>query len=254
MKADVRVLALRSVFLSKSSEYLKHVPTFLLMTFLTEGKKVPMNVPTKQIRDIRSKGVIGFGQGCTWNPCQSGLRTLVPWFPLSENTLYHIKKGIFPAWMSLQSAGVSICQIRLWSPGSAELEKALRLITVRYCQSVFLLQGKKEWSEIAGGEFLWGRTGKGMGRREPVKRRAAEITQSTTSMTRTNWTVGGSVVWGKSLELASIQENRISVSVLLITCCITLDKTLYLFRPRFPHQYRDISSSHLAYITEMMCD
>ena len=36
----------------------------------------------------------------------------------------------------------------------AELEKALRLITVRYCQSVFLLQGKREWSEIAGGEFL----------------------------------------------------------------------------------------------------
>lgn len=32
------------------------------MAFLTEGKKVPMNVPTKQIRDIRSKGVIGFGQ------------------------------------------------------------------------------------------------------------------------------------------------------------------------------------------------
>lgn len=55
MKADVRVLALRSVFLSKSSEYLKHVPTFLLMTFLTEGKKVPMNVPTKQIEILGAK-------------------------------------------------------------------------------------------------------------------------------------------------------------------------------------------------------
>ena len=104
-------------------------------------------------------------------------------------------------------------------------------------------------------EFLWGRTGKGMGRRSQwTAGRAAEITQSTTTMTRTNWTVGGSVVCGKSLELASIQENWISVSVLLITCCITLDKTLYLFRPWFRHQYRDKSSAHLAYITDMTCD
>lgn len=55
MKADVRVLAFIACLPSKSSEYLKQVPTFLLMTFLTEGKKVPMNVPTKQIRDIRAK-------------------------------------------------------------------------------------------------------------------------------------------------------------------------------------------------------
>ena len=155
--------------------------------------------------------------------------------------------------MSLQSTGVSICQITLWNTGNAELKKALQFITVHCCQSVFLLQGKSEWGEFAEGEFLWGRTGKGIGRREPVNGRAAEITQSTTTMTRTNWTVGGSVVWGKSLELASIQENWISVSVLLITYCITLDNTLYLFRPWFPHQYRDISSVHLAYITEMMC-
>ena len=51
----MRVLALRSVFLSKSSEYLKHVTTFLLTTFLTEGKKVPMNVPTKQIEILGAK-------------------------------------------------------------------------------------------------------------------------------------------------------------------------------------------------------
>ena len=45
---------MRSVILSKSSEYLKHVITFLL-TCPTEGKKVPMNVPTKQIEILGAK-------------------------------------------------------------------------------------------------------------------------------------------------------------------------------------------------------
>lgn len=157
--------------------------------------------------------------------------------------------------MSLQSAGVSICQVTLWNTGNAELEKALQFITVHCCQSVFLLQGKRERSEIAEGNSSEVEQGRGWeGGSQWTAGRAAEITQSTTTMTRTNWTVGGSVVCGKSLELASIQENWISVSVLLITCCITLDKTLYLFRPWFRHQYRDKSSAHLAYITDMTCD
>lgn len=112
-------------------------PSFLQLLW----QKAPMNVSIKQTEILGVNEPIGSGQGCTWNPCQSGLRTLVSWFPLWKYAVLY-KGRYFPAWMSLQCT--------LWN---AELEMVVEFIPVHCCQSLCLsLTGQKgiEWNGRRG--------------------------------------------------------------------------------------------------------
>lgn len=125
-----------------------------------------------------------------------------------------------------------------------------RMACIAVSHSFFLLQNKMEHGEIVAGGIFWGRPRKGMGggrEFELVKPVTPETIKPTTIMRKTNWTVGGSMVWGKTSELARIEESWISSSDLLITCSVTLDNLLHSFRPWFLHQYKETSPAHLAY-------
>lgn len=177
------------------------------------------------------------------------MRTLVSWFPSSENMLCNIKWGIFTAWIPLLG-------FLFFSPHCETLEvlslkTVLQFIIWRCCKPAsFFYRTKGNRVKLQQGETSEVERGRDW---EGGRKKAWASEPSNTIIPRRKWTVGGSMVWEKkSPELARVQESWISVSVLLITCCVTLYNPLDPFKSWFPHQYKEISPAHLAFLMGMI--